>query len=123
MNSTNHPVQELHEKPPQQPTTTTESAKDTVSSIGDSVSDLATTSWNGLKSTATNVASNEHVQNTWTQIRSATIGPAEGETPEPVTRHPSPSPEENRQIDEMEKEKIVEFLREKHRSDAPKPAI
>lgn len=83
MNPTDHPVQEFHEKPTQQPTTTTESAKDTVSSIGDSVSDLATTSWNGLKSTATNAASNEHVQNTWTQIRSATIGPAEGETPEP----------------------------------------
>ena len=83
MNPTDPPVQELHEKPTQQPTTTTESAKDTISSIGDSVSDLATTSWNGLKSTATNVASNEHVQNTWTQIRSATIGTAEQKTPEP----------------------------------------
>ncbi|KAF7586801.1 hypothetical protein BBP40_008319 [Aspergillus hancockii] len=86
--------------------------------VTNSIANVAESSMNEVKNKLTTVVSNESVQSVWEQVRSMAPDRNEGENQEIDT---SPNQDEIDLIDNMEKEKIAEFLREKNKSDARRP--
>ncbi|OGM47127.1 hypothetical protein ABOM_003686 [Aspergillus bombycis] len=84
--------------------------------VTNSIASAAGNSISEVKNKLTTVASNESVQSVWEQVRSMATG-RNNETQVGT----SPSQDEIDLIDSMDNEKIAEFLREKHRSDAHLP--
>ncbi|KAB8074844.1 hypothetical protein BDV29DRAFT_172947 [Aspergillus leporis] len=103
-----------HEEP-RNDSTTSESS---LANATNSIANVAESSINEAKNKLTTVASNESVRSVWEQVRSMATGRNGAENQEVDT---SPNQEEIDIIDNMEKEKIAEFLREKNKSDARLP--
>ncbi|KAK6813132.1 hypothetical protein P875_00127766 [Aspergillus parasiticus SU-1] len=85
--------------------------------VTNSIANVAGNSISEAKNKLTAVASNESVQSVWEQVRSRATG-RNNETQEVDT---SPNQDEIDLIDNMDKEKIAEFLRERNRSDVRLP--
>ncbi|KAE8324883.1 hypothetical protein BDV39DRAFT_207404 [Aspergillus sergii] len=85
--------------------------------VTNSIANVAGNSISEAKNKLTAVASNESVQSVWEQVRSMATG-RNNETQEVDT---SPDQDEVDLIDNMDKEKIAEFLRERNRSDVRLP--
>ncbi|KAE8320338.1 hypothetical protein BDV41DRAFT_570492 [Aspergillus transmontanensis] len=85
--------------------------------VTNSIANVAGNSISEAKNKLTAVASNESVQSVWEQVRSMATG-RNNETQEVDT---SPNQDEIDLIDNMDKEKIAEFLRERNRSDVRLP--
>ncbi|KAB8265919.1 hypothetical protein BDV32DRAFT_144437 [Aspergillus pseudonomiae] len=87
-----------------------------LSDVTNSIASVAGNSINEAKNKLATVASDESVQSVWEQVRSMATG-RNDETQVDT----SPSQDEIDLIDNMDNEKIAEFLREKNRSDARLP--
>ncbi|PWY86102.1 hypothetical protein BO70DRAFT_360913 [Aspergillus heteromorphus CBS 117.55] len=84
-----------------------------------SLSDMAQNSVNEIKSMLDNVYSSDFVSSTWSQVRSMAAGGSQEKNARESTEEIEPAdPEELRRIETLEKEKIVQFLQERHRSNA-----
>jgi hypothetical protein len=124
-----------HEEP-RNDSTTSESS---LANATNSIANVAESSINEAKNKLTTVASNESVRSVWEQVRSMATGRNGAENQgklfidTSLTKissqidiickevGTSPNQEEIDIIDNMEKEKIAEFLREKNKSDARLP--
>ncbi|GAB1191669.1 hypothetical protein APSETT444_000851 [Aspergillus pseudonomiae] len=87
-----------------------------LSDVTNSIASVAGNSISEAKNKLATVASDESVQSVWEQVRS--MAPGRNDETQVDT---SPSQDEIDLIDNMDNEKIAEFLREKNRSDARLP--
>ncbi|PLB54528.1 hypothetical protein P170DRAFT_421221 [Aspergillus steynii IBT 23096] len=91
------------------------SVSSTVSNVGSSIGQIAGSSVGEVKNKLNAVYTSDSVQNVWEQVRSVATG---GKAANNVEQDPDDQPdaEEIERIDNMEKEKIVEFLQDRNKS-------
>ncbi|RHZ50153.1 uncharacterized protein CDV56_103444 [Aspergillus thermomutatus] len=95
--------------------TTTSSLAD----LGNNISNMAGTTMNEIRNKANTVSTGEVVREVRDLASSITMGSKQVEE---STGIEGCDPREARMIDEMPKERIAEFLQEKHKSDAVRPS-
>ncbi|PYH92344.1 hypothetical protein BO71DRAFT_485511 [Aspergillus ellipticus CBS 707.79] len=86
-----------------------------------SLSDMAQNSVQEMKTMLNKVYSSDIVNSMWSQVRSLASGSGEDTTQESTEETIPADPEEMHRIENLEKEKIIQFLQERHRSNAVHP--
>ncbi|KAH8428644.1 uncharacterized protein LDX57_006335 [Aspergillus melleus] len=91
------------------------SASSAVSNIGGSIGEIAGSSIGEVKNKLNAVYTSDSVQNVWEQVRSVATG---GKADNTTDQDPQdlPDAEEIERIDNLEKERIVEFLQDRNKS-------
>ncbi|KAI9042709.1 uncharacterized protein KD926_005315 [Aspergillus affinis] len=91
------------------------SSSSTVSNIGSSIGDIAGSSIGEVKNKLNAIYTSDSVQNVWEQVQSVATG---GKAAKTTNQDPNdlPDAEEIERIDNLEKERIVEFLQDRNKS-------